>query len=70
MGKLERESLHTQDKIPRVWCRYIDDMFTVWDQGEQALIVFIENVNHHHPTIKFTASWSDEEVTLVDMRVT
>ena len=28
-----------------------------------------ENLNRHHPTIKFTASWSAEEVTFLDTRV-
>ena len=32
MGKLEREFLQTQDKIHRVWWRYmyIDDIFAIW----------------------------------------
>ena len=29
----------------------------------------IENLNCHHPTIKFTASWSAEEVIFLDTRV-
>ena len=41
MGKLELEFLRTQDKIhvhvPRVWWRYIDDIFTIWDHGEPSL---------------------------------
>ena len=69
MGKLEREFLRTQDKIPRVWWRYIDDIFAIWDHGEPSLRVFIENLNRHHSTIKFTASWSAEEVTFLDTRV-
>ena len=68
MGKLEQEFLRTQDKIPRVWWRYIDDIFAIWDHSEPSLRVFIENLNRHHSTIKFTASWSDEEVTFLDTR--
>ena len=52
------EFLRTQNKLLRVWWRYIDDTFAVWTHGEPSLRVFIENLNHHHPTIKFTASWS------------
>ena len=71
MGKLEREFLGTQNKLPRVWWRYIhvDDIFAIWTHGEPSLRVFIENLNRHHPTIKFTASWSAEEVTFLDTRV-
>ena len=56
LGKLERKFLATQNRIPRVWWRYIDDTFAIWTHGEPALRAFIENLNCHHPTIKFTAS--------------
>ena len=29
----------------------------------------VKNINCHHPTIKFTALWSDNEETLLDTRV-
>ena len=29
----------------------------------------MENINRHHPTIKFTASWSAKEVTFLNTRV-
>ena len=35
--------------------RYIDDIFLVWDHGEQALTDFIEKLNTFHPTIMLTA---------------
>ena len=69
MGKLEREFLQAQDRIPWVWWRYIDDIFAIWDHGEPSLRVFIENTNRHHPTIKITALWSAEQVTFFDTRV-
>ena len=69
MGKLERELLHTQDKLSQVWWRYIDDIFAIWAHDEPSLRVFLENLNHHHPKIKFTALWSANEVTFLEMRV-
>ena len=69
MRKLEQEFLQTQDKIPRVWWTYIDDIFAIWDHDEPSLKVFIENINHHHPTIKFTALWSNKEVTFQNTRL-
>ena len=47
MGKLERKFLQTQDRIPRVWWRYIDDTFAIWDHGEP----YVTMVNHLHGTI-------------------
>ena len=37
MGKLEREFLRTQNKLPLVWWRYIDDIFAIWTHGEPSL---------------------------------
>ena len=65
LGKLEWEFLHTQDMIPWVRWRYIDNIFAMWDHGEPSLQVFIDNLNWYHPTIKSTAMWSAEEVTLL-----
>ena len=69
MEKLKWELLRTQSKLPRVWWRYLDDISTIWTHGEPSLWVFIENLNCHHPTIKFTASWLAKEVTFLDTRV-
>ena len=69
MANLEREFLHTQDKLPLVWCRYIDDIFAVWTHGEEFLCLFVENLNPCHTIIKFTAIWSSEEITFLDTPV-
>ena len=42
-------------KKPLVWWRYIDDIFMIWQQGEEALKEFLKIINSCHPTIKFTA---------------
>ena len=69
MGKLEREFLLTQDVKPREWWRFIDDIFAIWTHGESLLRHFIESLNRHHPTIKFTANWSAQAVTFLDTTV-
>ena len=69
MGKLEHEFLWTQDKIPQVWWRYIDDIFAIWTLGEPSLRVFSDSLNCYNPTIKFIATWSAEQVTFLDTRV-
>ena len=56
MGKLERKFLLTQDIEPQVWWRFIDNIFAIWTHGEQVLCRFIESLNRHHPTIKFTTT--------------
>ena len=68
-GKLEQEFLRTKNMEPRVWWRFIDDIFAIWIHGEQALCRFIQCLNYHHPTIKFTALWLAEQVTFLDTMV-
>ena len=51
------------------WRRYIDDIFFNWEHGEESLRAFIDQVNLLHPTIKFTAEYSKEEVNLVDLNI-
>ena len=43
---------------PLVWWRYIDDIFMIWEHGEEELQNFLETLNCYHPTIKFTAEYS------------
>ena len=69
MGKLRREFVQIQDKTPWVWWRYIDNIFANSARSEPSLQVFINNLRRHRPTVKFTASWSADEVTIYDMWV-
>ena len=45
-----------------IWWRYIDDIFFIWEHGEESLKAFIGQVNIFHSTIKFTTENSKEEV--------
>ena len=58
MEKLELKFLLNQNIKPRVWWRFVDDIFAIWTHGEQSLHKFIKSLNRHHPTIKFTPTWS------------
>ena len=69
MGKFERQFLQTQNKLPLVWWRYIDDVFAIWTHGVPCLNVFLRELNNYHTTIKFTAEWSAKEVIFLDTRV-
>ena len=69
MEKFECEFLQTQTVLPSMWWRFIDDVFAVWTHGEQLLQAFVEELNHYHTSIKFTAKWSTEEVAFLDSKV-
>ena len=70
MAALEEKILNKVKKKPNVWWRYIDDIFFMWEHGEELLKEFINKINSFHPTIKFTADWSKEKVSFLDVDVT
>ena len=66
MGKLEQQLLARTRKGPPIWWRYIDDIFVLWNHGEESLNSFVEEINQAHPTIKFTTEWSRDSVSFLD----
>ena len=55
------EKLKQSRNKPLEWKRYIDDIFSLWDINRQEINQFVEQANHFHPTIKFTAETSEKE---------
>ena len=43
--------------------------FFIWEHEEDYLNQFLETLNAFHPTIKFTAEWSREEIDMLDVNV-
>ena len=54
---------------PHIWWKYVDDIFFIWEHGEDSLKQFIETLNALHITIKFMAEWSREEINFLDVNV-
>ena len=52
-----------------IWWRYIDDVFLIWQHGEEKLRDFISFLNGAHDSIKFTAEWSTDKVNFLDVQV-
>ena len=69
MGTVESQILHRSVVKPLVWKRYIDDIFSIWNTNKDEVTQFMEQVNSHHPTIKFTAEVSDTDTTFLDTSV-
>ena len=68
MADLEEKLLERFEK-PMIWWRYIDDIFFIWEHGEESLKVFIEQVNMFHSTVKFTAEYLKKEVNFLDVNI-
>ena len=56
MDKLERQLISQALIKPHTWCRYIDDIFIIWTEGEESLKDFNNYLNSAHGTIKFTST--------------
>ena len=62
MADLEEKILNAFEEKPMIWWRYIDDIFFIWEHGEESLEKFLNKLNSFHPTIKFTADFSKETI--------
>ena len=69
MDSLEEDILSNSLLKPLVWWRYIDDIFMMWEHGEEELQKFLETLNCYHPTIKFTAEYSRAKINFLDVTV-
>jgi hypothetical protein len=66
MGQLEKDLLDKAPHKPFSWLRFIDDIESKWTQGLDTLLEFIQFVNSFHPTIKFTAEYSQHQSVFLD----
>ena len=69
MAELEEEIFRKAEFKPYLWWRYIDDIFFLWEHGEEKLQYFIGNINKMYPTIKSTADWSKTSINVLDVTV-
>ena len=68
MAEIETNLTQQSNTKPREWKRY-DDFFSLWDCNRKDVELFIKEANNLHPTIKFTAEISENEITLLDTTV-
>ena len=69
MEELEKSIIKESQYKSYLWRRYIDDIFFLWEHGENKLKSFIDKINKVHPTIKYTAEWSKTSINCLDVTV-
>ena len=69
MNDFEEKHVYTHHLQPLDWYRYIDDIFCLWQQGEEELEKFITHLNSVHETIMFTIEKSRTSVSFLDTEV-
>ena len=68
MAKIETTLIQQSETKPKEWRRYIDDILSLWDSDKKDVDQFTEEANKFHPTIKFTAEISDNEISSKNQR--
>ena len=48
------EDLEMSPCKPKMWLRYVDDVFAVWPHGDHLLEAFHRHLNAQNPSIQFT----------------
>lgn len=71
LGKFETEKILTETfkKHIKLYKRFLDDIFLLWDGTLHELNTFIEHINNVHPTIKFTHEYSEKEIEFLDTTI-
>ena len=69
MDRFETRALKGWNKQPLFWLRCIDDIFMIWNHGQNELDRFITYINNIHDKIKFTHEDSTECTNFLDTTV-
>ena len=66
MKYIEIQLIDTSPKKPKMWLRFIDDIFMIWGHGRHELENFIHLANNLHPTIKFSFNTDEQDIPFLD----
>ena len=69
MTDLEGNILNAFKEKPMISWRYIDNIFFIWEHGEESMEKFLNKLSSFHPTIKFTAEYSEETIDFLDVNI-
>ena len=52
-----------------IWWMYIDDIFFIWEHGEEPLEKFLNKLNTFYPLINCTGEYSKETINFIDASI-
>ena len=71
MGKFEKTYIYPYiNKFSNFYCRFIDDIFFIWNGTVIQLQEVIKKLNNRHPTIKFDFKLSKTTIEFLDTKYT
>ena len=70
MEDLETRALETSPHKPRMWLRYVDDVFAIWPHGDCLLEIFHQHLNGQNSSIQFTMERELEgKIAFLDVQI-
>ena len=69
MAKWEMSALEKCVLKPKLFLRYLDDIFIIWPHGREAFQIFFETINTHHPSIKLKYTISNSSINFLDTTI-
>ena len=70
MGTFEKTYIYPYiNQFSNFYCRFIDDIFFIWNGSVIQLQEFIKKLNNRHPTIKFNFKFSKTSTEFLDATV-
>nr|XP_054773554.1 uncharacterized protein LOC129281659 [Lytechinus pictus] len=71
MEEFESTAIRSSPLLPKIWLRYVDDTFVVWQHGRHSLEDFLVHLNSQHPRITFTMEKEkNNSILFLDVLVT
>ena len=64
MEHFEQNALANSTYVPKLWKRFVDDIFAIWSYGKEHLDTFLNYLKNIHPSIKFTIQHEDDKHSL------
>ena len=70
MEDLEMRALEMSPHKPRMWLRYVDDVFAIWPHGDCLLEIFHQHLNGQNSSIQFTMERKLEgKIAFLDVQI-
>lgn len=57
------------DKQPRIYLRYLDDIFMIWEHDRDSFNQFFQTLNTAHPNIKLKSNIQENELEFLDVLI-
>ncbi len=71
MENLEYVVLCNAPILPKLYFRYVDDVFVLWDKSKGSYVPFLQQLNAQHPAIVLTEELeSEHSLPFLDIRIT